>query len=77
LLKACSQLAQENAAKNTTRGAKAIQRACELGDGEWCVRLGEDAAKAGDKDKAVELFTRACKLGSSNGCSQAKQLGAK
>ena len=77
LLKACSQVAQENAAKNTTRGAKAIQRACELGDGEWCVRIGEDAAKAGDKDKAVELFTRACKLGSNHGCSQAKQLGAK
>ena len=77
LLKACSQLAQELAAKNTTRGAKAIQRACELGDGEWCVRIGEDAAKAGEKDKAIEMFTKACKLGSNAGCSQAKQLGVK
>ncbi len=77
LLKACSGLAQENAAKNTTRGAKAIKRACELGDGEWCVRIGEDFAKAGEKDKAIEQFTKACKLGAEAGCSQAKQLGAK
>lgn len=77
LRKACSQLALELASKNTTRSAKVIERACQLGDGEWCVRIGEDFAKANEKDKAIEMFTKACKLGTEAGCSQARQLGAK
>lgn len=77
LRKACAQLATELSSKNTTKAAKMIERSCQLGEGEWCVRLGEDFAKANERDKAIEMFTRACKLGSDTGCSQARQLGAK
>ncbi|MBA2543265.1 MAG: sel1 repeat family protein [Deltaproteobacteria bacterium] len=77
LRKACAQLASDLSSKNTTRAAKMIERACQLGDGDWCVRIGEDLAKANQRDKAVEMFTRACKLGSDHGCSQARALGAK
>ncbi len=77
LRKACSQLAMELSSKNTTRAAKMVARACQLGDGEWCVRIGEDFAKSNEKDKAIEMFTKACKLGSDAGCSQARALGAK
>jgi len=77
LRKACSQLATELSAKNTMKSAKMIERACQLGDGEWCVRVGEDLAKANERDKAIEMFTRACKLGFDGGCAQARALGAK
>jgi TPR repeat protein len=74
---ACAQLALEHASKNTTKAAKAIERACQLGDGTWCVRIGEDFAKRDERDKAIEMFTKACKLGDQHGCSQARALGAK
>jgi len=77
LRKACAQLATELSAKNTTRGAKAIERACQLNEGAWCVRIGEDAAKANDRDKASEMFTKACKAGYDPGCSQARALGVR
>ncbi len=77
LRKACAQLAMELSAKNTTKAAKMIERACQLGDGEWCVRIGEDFAKANDKDKAIEMFTKACAAGFEGGCAQARALGAK
>jgi len=75
LRKACGQLAMELASKNTTKAAKMIERACQLGDGEWCVRIGEDFAKANEKDKAIQMFEKACAAGYDQGCSQARQLG--
>lgn len=77
LRKACAQLALEHASKNTMAAAKAIERACQLGDGAWCVRIGEDLAKSNERAKALEMFIRACKLGDDHGCSQARALGAK
>lgn len=77
LRKACSELAAELAPNNTMKAAKLIERACQLGDGVWCVRVGEDLAKSNERDKALAMFTRACQLGDEHGCSQARALGAK
>jgi uncharacterized protein len=77
LRKACAKLAAELAGKNTTRMIDINKRACELGDADSCVRIGEDYVKLGKKDRAGEMFSRACKLGSDAGCSHARNLGSK
>jgi TPR repeat protein len=77
LRKACSQFANELSSKNTMKFAKTMERACALGDGEWCVRIAEDFVKGNDKDKAIDMFTKACKLGNDSGCAQARALGGR
>ena len=57
---------------------KETQSACDRGYAAACFNLGVDYAKgngvAKDEKKAAQLYDKACSLGSSNGCENAKTL---